>query len=432
MTNLYKKTDIKTPKNAFAFVSSGISFDSIFTDFQKFAYTIQLAEQIFLQKHLENSKNKMTIWVKEPEKFIEEKENLENFFTSFFEYDVSLDIAKDDANPPGTQSRLVESDHSFDFACLFSGGLDSGTYAIESNLQKKSGILHHTITHDIPYGKAKKLYSKHLKNSHFPLTYTREENKVSQPLYLKTRGLIFLTNLLCIASYFKTSKAIIPENGPFMVNVAISPSVDPTRTTDPYMIKEWTEIFNRITNSNISIETPYFDQTKSDVIIRGGSNKIIQDTWSCSYFQGLSKMCGMCNSCLVRILSCYAINEGENLESSYTENPFLITFSKLKITKQNSYRVSLDGIDFWAKIINPSLARNTIEKIRFETIRENHKVMINHSLDMFLGFENLMKKYQSREPLFLHFKKMSDKIETQKLKNRFYELEQNKEKWRWK
>jgi len=331
MLKIYKKTDIKTPKNAFAFLSSGISFDSIFTDFQKFAYTIQLAEQIFLQKHLENSKNKMSIWVKEPEKFIKEKENLENFFTAFFEYDVSLDIIKDDTNPPGTQSHLVVPDHSFDFACLFSGGLDSGTYAVESNLKKKYGILHHTITHDIPFGKAKKLYSKHLKNSHFFLTSTRGENKVSQPLYLKTRGLIFLTNLLCITSNFKILKAIIPENGPFMVNAAISPSAEPTRTTDPYMIKEWTEIFNRITNSNISIETPYFDQTKSDIIIRAGSNNIIQDTWSCSYFQGLSKMCGMCNSCLVRILSCYAINEGENLENSYTENPFLITFSKLKI-----------------------------------------------------------------------------------------------------
>ena len=432
MHNLYKKTDIKNPENSLVFIKSRISFDSILTDFQKFAYTIQLAEQIFLQQNLENSKNKMTIWVKEPEKFVQEKENLENFFTAFFEYNVSLDIIKDDTNPPGSQVRLVESDYSFDFACLFSGGLDSATYAVENNLKNKNGILHHTITNDNPFGKAIKLYSKHLKNSRFHLTSTRGENKVSQPQYLKTRGLIFLTNLLCIASNFKILKAIIPENGPFMVNVAISPSAEPTRTTNPYMIKEWTEIFNRITNSNIIIETPYFDQTKSDVIIRVGSNKIIQDTWSCSSFQGLSKMCGMCNSCLVRILSCYAINEGENLESSYTENPFLITFSKLKNMKQNSYRVSLDAIDFWAKIINPSLSRTTIEKDRFETIRENYRVMINHSLDMFLGFENLMKKYNSSEPLFLHFKEMLEKIDKKTLKNRSDNLQRNKEKWGWK
>jgi len=403
MQNLYKKTDIRKPKNSLANVTIGISLDSILIDFQKFTYTIQLAEQIFMQRRLEDSAKKITTWAREPEKFIAAKEKFEDFFTSFFDYEVVLDIVKDD-QPSTYQSRLFNPSFNFEFVCLFSGGLDSGTYGMESKLKNKVGILHHTITHDIPYGKSKKLFDKHLRTTNLKLTYTRVENKVSQPMYLKTRGLIFLTNLLCIASYFKIPKAVIPENGAFMINLPISPSAEPTRTTDPNMIKEWTNIFNKITNSKIKVITPYANMTKSEVILRG-NRKLIHDTWSCSYFQGLSKMCGMCNSCLVRILSCYAINEGENLERSYTENPFLIKFAPLKNIKKNSYRISLDAIDFWAKIIEPNLSINNIEKERFEIIRENYPIMIKHSLDMFLGFKNLKNNYQSKEPLFVFFEK---------------------------
>ena len=428
MPNLYKKTDIKKPKNSLAFSQVIFSFDSILDDFQRFAYTIQLAEQIFMQKKLEDSKYVMTIWVREPKKFLPIKAKIEYFFSSFFEYDVILEILETGTSS-GFQTRLEVDAPSFDFICLFSGGLDSGTYAL-SNITKK-GILHHTITHDIPFGKAKKLFSTYLRNPQLKLTSTRGENKVSQPLYLKTRGLIFLTNLLCIASHFKIKKAIIPENGPFMINVPISPSAEPTRTTDLQMIKEWTEIFNKVTHSKIKIETPYLEKTKSEVIILGGRSDFINDTWSCSYFQGLRKMCGMCNSCLVRILSCYAIEEGEDLDTSYKTNPFTVSVDKIKTSNKNSYRVSLDAICFWANMIEPKLAVNGIEKKRYEYLRNEFPVMLNHSFDMFLGFQNLMKKYNSLEPLFLNFKKLLDKLDPNTLKNRSFSLQEQKTKVRW-
>ena len=429
MPNLYKKTDIKNPKNSLAFSPARFSFDSILDDFQKFAYTIQLAEQVFMQKKLENSENKMRVWVKDPNKFLPLKTKIEDFFTSFFEYDVHLDIL--DANTsPTSQTRLVSNSPNFHFICLFSGGLDSGTFAL-ANIFKK-GILHHTITHNIPFGKSKKLFSKHLRTSKLKLTCTSEENKVTQPMYLKTRGLIFLTNLLCMASYFQIKTAIIPENGPFMINIPISPSSEPTRTTDPQMIHEWLEIFNEITGSEIKIETPFLEKTKSEVIILSGNRSFISDTWSCSYFQGLKKMCGMCNSCLVRILSCYAIEEGELLEQNYMVNPFLISVDKIKTANKNSYRVSLDAITFWAGIIDPNLAINKIEKERFESIRTEFPIMLNHSLDMFLGFQNLMKRYNSTEPLFVCFKTMSEKLDPNTIKNRSFSLQRQKAQVDWK
>lgn len=426
MPNHYKISDIKIPKTAFG--SRAISLDSGITDIQRFVYTVQLAEQIFMQKRLEDHPSKITVWVKEPEKFINQKERLELFFTSFFEYEINFEILKNETSPATIQSHLSEQEFNFEFVCLFSGGLDSGTFAIE-NKDTHNGILHHTITHNIPFGKTKKLFSKHLMNSKLKFAHTRGSNKVTQPMYLKSRGLIFLTNLLGIAKQFKILNAIIPENGPFMLNFPISPAAEPTRTTNPYMIREWTDIFNDILNSQISVKTPYEKLTKSEVIIRG-NRKIIYDTWSCSYFQGLSKMCGMCNSCLVRILSCYAINEGEDLEKQYMINPFVISPSKLKANNKNSYRISLDAIDFWKCIIDPDQSRNSIEKQRFESIHKN-MVMKNHSLDMFLGFQNITQKYSSKEPLYRYFQKALKELDIDTLKNRYSNLQTQMKKVGW-
>lgn len=427
MPNLYKISDVKNPKTGFG--TRAISIDSRITDIQRFVYTVQLAEQIFMQKKLEKSTNKITVWVKEPEIFISQKERIELFFTSFFEYEVTFEILKNETSPVTVQSHLSEPDFNLEFVCLFSGGLDSGTFAIE-NKNTHNGILHHTITHNIPFGKAKKLFSKHLSNSRLRFVHTRGNNKVTQPMYLKTRGLIFLTNLLAVAKQFRIPYAVIPENGPFMLNFPISPTAEPTRTTNPDMIREWTNIFNEILNSQISIKTPYEKLTKTEVIVRGNKD-MIKDTWSCSYFQGLSKMCGMCNSCLVRILSCYAINEGEELEMRYMINPFIISPSKLKNNNKNAYRVSLDAINFWKCVIEPKLSRNSIEKQRFENINKN-TVMKNHSYDMFLGFQNITQRYSSKEPLFKYFQKALKELDADKIKNRYSILETQMQKAGWK
>ncbi|MDE2588659.1 MAG: 7-cyano-7-deazaguanine synthase, partial [Patescibacteria group bacterium] len=321
---------------------------------------------------------------------------------------------------------------NYDFISMFSGGLDSASFASECVRHNHNGILHHTITHDNPYGKAKDLYKKYFLNyGKFKLITTRGENRIDNPMYLRTRGLIFLTNIQCLASQLKIKNIIVPENGPFMINLGVSSNAEPTRTTNPQMLKDWTEIFNRLTNSNVQIKTPYIDLTKSEVIIRGGRSSLIDDTWSCSYFQGLSKMCGMCNSCFVRMLSCYAINHGEVLEKNYLKNPFTIVQTQLKQSNLNSYRISLDAIDFWFHIIHPDKSKNEFERVRFRTIRKRYPVMYKHSLDMFLGFLNLKNKYFSKEPIFRRFEKALKNVDSRELKNRADELLKQKKLVKW-
>ena len=124
----------------------------------------------------------------------------------------------------------------------------------------------------------------------------------------------------------------------------MSAATDPTRTTDPFMIYLLTKIFNQMTDSNIRLSTPFKNMTKSKVILSSGNPQLIQDTWF--YFQGLSRMCGMCNSSLIRILSCYAIEEGEDLDQIYGINPFDIDPSTLGEANQRNYTISKDTAFF--------------------------------------------------------------------------------------
>lgn len=423
MALTYKLTDVEKVKNKHSV--GNIQIDPMLLDFQKFVYAIQLAESEFINKS-KDIHREPRILVINKEKFDKYKELFNEFFTNFLEYDVNVKIIKSQVRP-STQSRFKPL--KYEFISLFSGGLDSGSFAI-ANAGKK-GVLHHTQTNNTLFGKSKILFKKHLKNSclESTSTYLAIEKK---PSYLKTRGLVFVTNLLCMAKHFKIKKIIIPENGPFMHNLPISPSISPTQTTNPHMITEWTRIFNKITTSKIQTEFPFIDNTKSEVIIKSGNKDYIADTWSCSYVQGIGKMCGLCNSCVVRILSCYAIDCGEDLDSSYKKNIFRMPFDELKKTNKNTYRVSIDAVDFWAKIINPDQCGNEIEKEEFNVIRNNYEIMINHSLDMFLGFRKYKNEYSdSNEVLFEYFKKRLKKIDSKVLDDRLDSLERQKRKARW-
>lgn len=415
MSKNYQRSDIKTPKNRFEFKRKPVGLNSNLTTFQRMCYNLQLAEHRF-----EPSDPNLKIWVEDADEY----ESLRREFEEIIEYllDEKINLNFIDDNFPESHEQKRFLDLNFEYLSLFSGGLDSTSLPFHKDFRKKTGILHHTITHNIIYGKARRIFNNFLKNERkTTLVTSLGQNRVRNPSYLKTRGLVFLTNALCIASELKIPQVIIPENGPFMINLPISPNSDPTRTADPIMIEEWTKIFNKLTNSNVKIRTPFLNKTKSEVILSSGKKELLPETWSCSYFQGLSKMCGMCNSCLVRILSCYAIEEGEKIENYYNDNPFTIKDSSLKEGKLESYRITLDAIDFWESIINPD-SLSKINRQRYLGIVIEYPIMIKHAVDMFLGFQNLSKKYSSKQPIFIKFSKKLNYIDKKILHSRRDEL----------
>lgn len=425
MPRHYQRSDVKKPENKWVFGGGPLPLDSKLLDFQRLAYTAQLGEH-----SLGYRSGELKLWVNSISEYSKQRSTMETFFSSLLDKDITI---KFESNPSSVDHTQTSFDTpNYNFITMFSGGLDSASFTSQCLREKHPGILHHTITHDNPYGKAKELFRKHFQSSgKFRLLSTRGENKIDNPMYLRTRGLIFLTNIQCLAAQLKTKKIVVPENGPFMINLRVSPRAEPTRTTNPQMLKDWTDVFNKITNSKLQIIMPYVENTKSEVIIKGGRSDLINDTWSCSYFQGLSKMCGMCNSCLVRILSCYAINEGEDIVNVYKDNPFTIPYAKLRTSKLNSYRISLDAVEFWLNIIHPDKIKNELDKMKFRSINRMYPVMYRHALDMFLGFIKLRKQYSSKEPLFLRFEKQLKNIDSNQLKNRAQELLMQKKLVKW-
>lgn len=416
MQTKYQKRDIKKPINRFeGRVQKNLTLPQNLAEFQHMAYNLQLAE-----KTIDFPNANAVLWIHDIQKYEAMKADFEYFLSDLLDEDISITFVEDKNISSSANARFIEPD--FEYLSLFSGGLDSISIPFQDSYKNKKGVLHHTITHNIPYGKAKVIFDNFFKNER-KLTFTTSyaKNKVDDPSYLKTRGLIFLTNAMCVAAELRIREVIIPENGPFMMNIPISYNADPTRTADPNMIESWSELFHKITHSQIKISTPFKDMTKSEVILSTGKRDLIAATWSCSYFQGLPKMCGLCNSCLVRILSCHAIDEGENILEYYVSNPFTVNIQDLGEKNLESYRISLDAFEFWTGIIDSDHLFE-LDKQRFIAIRNNYPLMINHALDMMLGFEKLSKICNSSQPLFVRGQKLLKHIDKSLLEQRYQEL----------
>ena len=411
--------------NIYTSINKSLGLNSKLLEFQKLAYDLQLGEDNMKPPDL-----KITLSVENLKKYEEIKKDFEDLLEYLLNERITIDFKKGKKIPNSSVKLFMP--HDYEYLSLFSGGLDSISIPFLAKYSKKRGILHHTITHNIPHGRAIKIFGKYFEHTKKQTMITSTyKNKVKDPAYLKTRGLIFLTNALCVAAELNIPEVVIPENGPFMINVPISEVTDPTKTTDPIMMEDITKIFNHATDSNIKISTPFKNMTKSEVILSTGKSCLIQDTWSCSYFQGLSHMCGLCNSCLVRILSCYAINEGENLEEVYEINTFDVDHNTLGSMNQRKYFISKDTATFCRSILNPNTL-NSIEQEKFISLQRRYPILKNYALDLMLGFKNYANDFTSTRLLYAHFKDMLNYIDQDLLDKRQMQLIQKKSKSMWK
>ena len=386
MPNYYRNNNA-IPVNTYKIPNKQIGLRPELIGFQKMAYALQLEEKK-IKKRLNS---KIQLEVEDPVTYEETKNEFENLVEYLLHKSVNVNFQQ--RSKLQNQSLVPFEPYDYEYLSLFSGGLDSIAIPFLPDYANKKGVLHHTITHKILQGKATKLFKKYFQSTRKQILVTSTyKNKIKNPTYSKTRGLVFLTNALCVASELNINKIIIPENGPFMINFPVSTSVDPTRTADPQMIELWTKIFNKVTNSSAMITLPFKNMTKSEVILSSGNRKLIGDTWSCSYFQGLSHMCGMCNSCLVRILSCYAINEGENLNSTYERNPFVINPDEIGETNRQNYFISKDTASFCRSVLNQENL-DPIKQENFYLSRKN----ISDLKKLFFGFDAGFPKFESKK-----------------------------------
>ena len=368
-------------------------------DFQRLAASVHRTESA------RHNFRKIEISVTEPKQFQKNVDELQAFFEWVTDKEIKFTFSR--MTKANRQQKL--SENSFDYASLFSGGLDSSSYPLLQDNLNKRGLLSHTITSPRMQGVARKVHKKCIPYNHKVVeTDLKLAGAANIPL-LHMRGVVFLTNLMCVASEYDVKQIVIPENGPFMINYPVSMRVAPTRTTDPSMIVEWAKIFQKISGQKIKIETPFFNYTKSEIILLANKPELVKHTWSCSTSQGIKKMCGLCMACFVRILSLYAIKQGEELGIIYNDDVMTLSESKLKSRKKDSFSTLINCVEFWKYLIHPDLAPTLSERECCASIIRRHEVMKNHAADMYIGLENYLEINGGQSTL-LHFVK--DNLET--------------------
>lgn len=402
------------PKNTFGINHAKFPLSDTFLDFQRLIIAAHIGEA-------KESNKIVTVEVplSDPETFHKNSDTIENFFEWLTDRQIKFNFVKTAKTPKQQQFGNV----FFNYVSLFSGGLDSASYQIMPSIRNKLGLLHHTHTSNRMLGVARNVYQRCMPSNHkLVVTELNLASTVDIPL-LHVRGAIFLTNLLCVAGEYNIKKVVIPENGPLMINYPVSMLVAPTRTADPAMIAQWSEIFNKITNSKIKVETPFIRKTKTEIILESQEPKLIKYTWSCSTSQGISKMCGLCMACFVRILSLYAIDQGEVITKFYERSPFTVCNNELKNDRLSSFRILCNCLEFWKNLIDPDLAVTGIEREDYSNLVTRHPVFENFALDMYVGLKKFLEEHTNFKILGSLGKEYLNKLDNRVIEKRQKQLE---------
>jgi 7-cyano-7-deazaguanine synthase in queuosine biosynthesis len=221
-----------------------------------------------------------------------------------------------------------------DAVCLFSGGLDSFTGALDLLAQGKNVCLvGHYEAGQAPQTQLElfRELTRHFKDQHVllrqiflrpapfdarqarPLAAERETSQ-------RSRSLLFLAAGLSVAAgYGPDVPLYIPENGFIGINVPLTPARSgslSTRTTHPYFMTKFAESANALGITN-PIVNPFKVMTKGEILTscrdQQGIRALARRTLSCAhpeashYAQRRQGNCGYCFPCLIRRASMHHI-----------------------------------------------------------------------------------------------------------------------------
>lgn len=291
-------------------------------------------------------------------------------------------FAKTASSP--TRVKRLEFVQPVSTVSLFSGGLDSGAFAVQLGQREPFSILSHTETSKTMYGKARRFRSGFVERG-VQMVVSRARSETPQWGMINTRGIVFLSNAMAIAHDLDAQRVVVPENGPMMLNLPVSTQVKSSKTANPYMIAAWAKIVNRVLGASIAVETPYADSTKAEIIRRLGDPEAVRHTYSCFSSQGQNRMCGLCLACFVRITSGNAAEVSEDISTTYIHNPFSESLTSLGDVNQNKVITLTEALDFWSSLADPSMEDVPIRQRRAERITKKWPVMRRHALDVMLG-----------------------------------------------
>lgn len=212
--------------------------------------------------------------------------------------------------------------YDYDTVSLFSGGMDSLIFAINSLEEKKTPLF---ISHagDGYTKNYQKEIINTLSNNYADISFSQlnlwmsfNKHIVSQSCKENTtrsRSFLYISlALFALSGLPKVDILDVPENGLIAINVPLDDlrvGSHSTRTTHPYYFKLWNEILG-IVNLGKSIRNPYWNKTKGEMARDCLNKELLLDllpiSMSCSAptkyrYRGSTHMhCGHCVPCIIR------------------------------------------------------------------------------------------------------------------------------------
>lgn len=228
--------------------------------------------------------------------------------------------------PHVSKGRMNATNRSLDsigHVCLFSGGLDSFTGALDYLSDFGAVVLvgHHGSGQgptSVAQERAITSLRRNLSEDASPfLQFWVAPPRIalgSSEITTRGRSALFLTLGIAVASGIGAKTMVIPENGFISLNVPLTPSrlgSFSTRTTHPYLIATLRQVLEALT-IGVELELPYRFMTKGEMLKQCREQAALADgipeTMSCAHpgagrFSGekvANRHCGYCLPCLIR------------------------------------------------------------------------------------------------------------------------------------
>ena len=236
----------------------------------------------------------------------------------------------------------------FDSVCLFSGGLDSFTGAIDLLARRENPVF---VSHYWDAStSSQELCAHRIGDAYGDLVPRHVRTRIGFPDDLvagsgpekTTRGrsfLFFALAALAASGLDGEPTIYVPENGLISLNVPLDPlrvGAWSTRTTHPFYMARWQELLEAL-GIPVAIVNPYRFKTKGEMLSECGNAALLRryvgETISCSSitkarWQGLSlRHCGYCVPCLIRRAAIIA---------AYRNDPTVYTLADLSAAPLDS------------------------------------------------------------------------------------------------
>ncbi|MFW9888967.1 MAG: 7-cyano-7-deazaguanine synthase [Candidatus Thorarchaeota archaeon] len=368
-----------------------------------------------------------------------EPRNLEDIISYFeelyrimVERPITITLRKGTTNGSRTIQEKLTEDLDLSEASLFSGGVDSTVGMLLLKRENSKVVLSHTKTGTVPYGRARSVLEQSGTGLEFVVsdaTIRRPSNwKDSGEAVIHSRGIIFLTNAMLVSNSLGLPKVILPENGPFVLNVETTASDKSTRTTHPILVDKLQEAFRKISGRDIQVEVPFAQWTKAEIMSADAFSSILRFTHSCFYTQGIERgdMCGTCYSCNVRTLSAYA-SKVEEYDANYSHN--LMELQPSSNSNRDKLEILHGVFRYYSKILddstqlNDALGASYLGKLY--TRKSAGDMLYRFGCDLFLGARRMLDSKSGSElgPIGKYLTKILPRVNQELLDKRAEQLE---------